>query len=119
MAKLTNDTNQVESPVDIAMQMLAGTQDIIFNSILGPQQAQRVDKIAGEPVDSIIDLVIQDSTLLGQSIQENQVTTPERPMPSPMPSPAPPSEPPTQPSSPLGEISDIMGMLGGGMNNGI
>ena len=117
MAKLENDTNQVQSPIDIAMQMLAGTQDIIFNSILGPQQAQRVDKIAGEPVDSILDLVIQDSTLLGQSIQENQVTAPEKP--APMPSPAPIGEPPTQPGSPSGGISDIMGMLGGGMNNGI
>ena len=46
MAKLENDTNQVQSPIDIAMQMLAGTQDIIFNAILGPQKTERVDMIA-------------------------------------------------------------------------
>ena len=71
MAKLTNDTNQVESPVDIAMQMLAGTQDIIFNSILGPQQPQRVDKIAGEVID--FDTIIQDTIVQGKLMQEEKI----------------------------------------------
>ena len=115
MAKLENDTNQVQSPIDIAMQMLAGTQDIIFNSILGPQKTERVDMIEGQSLDSVLDTVLQQSQIHGQAIRESQVSAPERPAPSPMPSPAPPGELPTQPGSPPEGMGDIMSMFGGGM----
>ena len=111
MAKLTNDTNQVESPVDIAMQMLAGTQDIIFNSILGPQKTEKVEMIEGQPLDSVLDTVLQQSQIHGQGIRASQVTAPERPAPPPMPTPG---EPPTQPDSPPSGMGDIMIMFGGG-----
>jgi len=100
MVKLENDTNQVQSPIDIAMQMVAGTQDIIFNAILGPQKTERVDMIEGQSLDSVLDTVLQQSQIHGQAIRESQVSAPERPAPSPMPSPAPPGELPTQPGSP-------------------
>ena len=77
MAKLTNDTNQVESPVDIAMQMLAGTQDIIFNSIIGPQKTEKVEMIEGQPLDSVLDTVLQQSQIHGQGIRASQVTAPD------------------------------------------
>ena len=57
MVKLTNDTNQVQSPVDIAQQMLSGTQEIIFNSILGPQRQERVERRGNLPADPVIDSV--------------------------------------------------------------
>ena len=110
MAKLTNDTNQVESPVDIAMQMLAGTQDIIFNSIIGPQKTEKVEMIEGQPLDSVLDTVLQQSQIHGQGIRASQVTAPERPAPPPMPTPG---EPPTQPDSPPSGMGDIMNMFGG------
>ena len=123
MAKLENDTNQVQSPIDIAMQMLAGTQDIIFNSILGPQQAQRVDKIAGEPADPTIDAALQRAYLHGQEMNltnPNNVTAPARPAPTPMPSPPqPPNMPGASGAQPQQEISNIMNMLGGGMNGSV
>ena len=119
MVKLENDTNQVQSPIDIAMQMLAGTQDIIFNAILGPQKTERVDMIEGQSLDFVLDTVLQQSQIHGQAIRESQVSAPERPapspMPSPMPSPAPPGELPTQPGSPPEGMGDIMSMFGGGM----
>ena len=115
MAKLENDTNQVQSPIDIAMQMLAGTQDIIFNAILGPQKTERVDMIEGQSLDSVLDTVLQQSQIHGQAIRESQVSAPERPAPSPMPSPAPPGELPTQPGSPPEGMGDIMSMFGGGI----
>ena len=110
MAKLRNDTNQVESPVDIAMQMLAGTQDIIFNSILGPQQPQRVDKIAGEVID--FDTIIQDTIVQGKLMQEeNQVSAPTRPNPVPPPSPSGPPEmpatiPTTMPQQSINQVNN-------------
>ena len=112
MAKLTNDTNQVESPVDIAMQMLAGTQDIIFNSILGPQKTEKVEMIEGQPLDSVLDTVLQQSQIHGQGIRASQVTAPERPAPPPMPTPG---EPPIQPDSSPSGMGDIMNMFGGGI----
>ena len=115
MVKLENDTNQVQSPIDIAMQMLAGTQDIIFNAILGPQKTERVDMIEGQSLDSVLDTVLQQSQIHGQAIRESQVSAPERPAPSPMPSPAPPGELPTQPGSPPEGMGDIMSMFGGGI----
>ena len=115
MAKLENDTNQVQSPIDIAMQMVAGTQDIIFNAILGPQKTERVDMIEGQSLDSVLDTVLQQSQIHGQAIRESQVSAPERPAPSPMPSPAPPGELPTQPGSPPEGMGDIMSMFGGGI----
>ena len=125
MAKLENDTNQVQSPIDIAMQMVAGTQDIIFNAILGPQQAQRVDKIAGEPADPTIDAALQRAYLHGQEMNltnPNNVTAPARPAPTPTPMPSPP-QPPNMPGAsgaqPQQEISNIMNMLGGGMNGSV
>ena len=115
MGKLENDTNQVQSPIDIAMQMVAGTQDIIFNAILGPQKTERVDMIEGQSLDSVLDTVLQQSQIHGQAIRESQVSAPERPAPSPMPSPAPPGELPTQPGSPPEGMGDIMSMFGGGI----
>jgi len=125
MVKLENDTNQVQSPIDIAMQMVAGTQDIIFNAILGRHQAQRVDKIAGEPADPTIDAALQRAYLHGQEMNltnPNNVTAPARPAPTPMPMPSPP-QPPNMPGAsgaqPQQEISNIMNMLGGGMNGSV
>ena len=109
MAKLENDTNQVQSPIDIAMQMLAGKQDIIFNSILGPQQAPRVDKIAGEPID--FNTIIQDTTVQGLLMQEreSEVSAPTRPNPVPAPVP---SGPPEIPSANIGESINQVNNIG-------
>ena len=120
MVKLTNDTNQVQSPVDIAQQMLSGTQEIIFNSILGPQQAQRIDMIAGEPADPIINAALQKAYLHGQEMNitnPSNVTAPDRPAPTPMPAP------PDLPSGPEVQgqqgMPDIMNLLGGVRNGNI
>ena len=117
MAKLTNDTNQVQSPVDIAMQMLAGTQDIIFNSIIGPQKTEKVEMIEGQPLDDILNRVVQQAGIQGRSIQDIDVTAPDKPTPMPSPMPIPPDIPNMPDGPSIGQIN-TNNLSGGGMNNG-
>lgn len=119
MVKLTNDTNQVQSPVDIAQQMLSGTQEIIFNSILGPQRQERVERIGNQPADPVIDSVLQDIQLYGQEMNltnPNNVTAPDRPVPAPAPPPDLPSGSEAQGQQ---GMPDIMNLLGGVRNGNI
>ena len=118
MAKLENDTNQVQSPIDIAMQMVAGTQDIIFNAILGPQKTERVDMIAGKPLDSVLDTVLQQVGIQGRSIQDMEVIAPDKPSPNPSPMPIPPDIPNMPDGSSIGQIN-MNNLSDKGMNNGI
>lgn len=95
MPKLSNDMNQIQSPIDSALAYLQETQETVFNSILGPQQEPREPKILGLPVNPAIEQVLADAQQRGQMLQiQNQVTAPPPRPDTPMP--VPPAPPPEQ-----------------------
>ena len=118
MPKLSNDMNQIQSPIDSALAYLQETQETVFNSILGPQQEPREPNILGLPVNPAIEQVLADAQPRGQMLQiQNQVPAPPPRPATPMPvPPAPPPEQAGMMSPPNGQPPQGMDdLLGGGM----
>ena len=118
--------DRINNPVEMAIKMLEATQDSIFNSIVGPERAKPEPMIMGQPLNPILEQVVQNARaqgLIRQQMMGGDVSAPPVPTdtPAPMPAPAPPTEPevPMPGDQPQSGMNDIMGMLGGGMNNGI
>ena len=121
-----DDINRIDNPIEIAMKMLDASQESVFSSILGTSGPSRKEPtIGGQPMNDIINQVVQNAQLYGSmKLEQEQQNVSAPPIPTdtpvPMPAPAPPTEP--EVSVPGGQpqsgMNDIMGMFGGGMNNG-
>ena len=112
-----DDINRIDNPIEIAMKMLDASQESVFSSILGTSGPSRK-----EPT---INQVVQNAQLYGSmKLEQEQQNVSAPPIPTdtpvPMPAPAPPTEPevPVPGGQPQSGMNDIMGMFGGGMNNG-
>ena len=121
-----DDMDRINNPVEMAIKMLEATQDSIFNSIVGPEKVKADPMIMGQPLNPLIDQIVQSAKMEGMMKQDMQVSNVSAPpvptdTPAPMPAPVPPTEPevPMPGGQPQSGMNDIMGMFGGGMNNGI
>ena len=122
-----DDINRIDNPIEIAMKMLDSSQESIFNCILGTSGSVRKEPtIGGQPMSDILNQVVQNAHTYGSMKleQEQQNVTAPAPAPTdtptPMPAPPPPGVPPAggvQEQSPM-DMNNLMGMFGGGMNNG-
>ena len=118
-----NDMDRINNPIEMAIKMLEATQDSVFNSIIGPEKAKSDPMIMGQPLNPLIDQIVQSAKMEGMLKQEMQVSDVSAPpvptdTPTPMPAPPPPGVPPAggvQEQSPM-DMDSLMGMFGGGMN---